>query len=99
MSDKTGNQARVRRTVHYNGRVQGVGFRYTACRVANQFDVTGYVKNLADGSVEVVAESHAGEVDGFLKDLQREMGTHIRTATSHEGSSTSEWSDFHVEYY
>jgi acylphosphatase len=40
------------RTVRFSGMVQGVGFRYTACRIAGRYDVTGYVKNLHDGSVE-----------------------------------------------
>ena len=89
----------MRRIVCYGGRVQGVGFRYTACRMANRFDVAGYVKNLVDGGVEVVAEGPAGEIDEFLKALQREMGRHIRDVTSREGFPTGEWSDFHVEYY
>jgi acylphosphatase len=99
MKDQEDNQARIRRIAHYSGFVQGVGFRYTACRVAGQFDVAGYVKNLSDGSVEVVAEGMAREVDLFLKDLHRQMARYIRTAACHEGFPTGEWLDFHVEYY
>ena len=40
----------------YEGRVQGVGFRYTTKSVANGFEVTGTVRNLTDGRVELVAE-------------------------------------------
>jgi acylphosphatase len=98
-SDKTGREGRVRRIVTYRGDVQGVGFRYTATRVAGRFDVTGCVKNLPDGSVEVVAEGPRDEVDDFLKAVQREMGRHIRDVTSQQGFPTGEWSDFHVEYY
>jgi acylphosphatase len=52
--------------VFYEGRVQGVGFRYSARRVAAGFDVAGYVRNLPDGRVELVASGDEEEVDGFL---------------------------------
>lgn len=98
-SDKSGRERNVRRIVRYSGSVQGVGFRYTATRIANRFDVTGYVKNLSDGSVEIVAEGPRGEVDDFLKAVQREMGQYIHDVTSHDGFPTGEWAEFRVEYY
>ncbi|MFM8807561.1 MAG: acylphosphatase, partial [Chthoniobacterales bacterium] len=56
--------------VFYEGRVQGVGFRYTARRVAAGFDVSGYVRNLSDGRVELLASGEPDEVDGFLASLR-----------------------------
>lgn len=51
----------------YSGRVQGVGFRYTTKQIASGFDVTGIVKNLPDGRVELVANAFdAEELDAFL---------------------------------
>ena len=63
IDDRSGRHAagrslmpRDRRRVHFSGRVQGVGFRFT-CQVARPgFDVAGYVRNLPDGRVELVAE-------------------------------------------
>ena len=66
------------RIVTYRGDVQGVGFRYTACRVSGGHDVTGYVRNRPDGSVELVAEGDQAQIDAFLGDLQARMGRHIR---------------------
>lgn len=64
--------------VFYEGRVQGVGFRYTARRVASGFDVAGYVRNLPDGRVELVASGDPDEVDGFLSALREsELAGHI----------------------
>lgn len=64
--------------VFYEGRVQGVGFRYTARRIAAGFDVAGYVRNLADGRVEIVASGDDGEVDDFLAALREsELAGHI----------------------
>ena len=67
-----------RRVVHFRGRVQGVGFRYTTVRIAGQFDVTGYVQNLPDGQVLVVAEGRPDELDSFLDRLKTEMAAYIR---------------------
>ena len=55
--------------VHYEGRVQGVGFRWTVKDLSREFDVAGTVKNLPDGRVEVVAQGD--ETDGFLDAIRR----------------------------
>jgi len=57
--------ARERFHVFYSGRVQGVGFRATAKRVAHGFDLTGIVRNLQDGRVELVAEGERIELEEF----------------------------------
>jgi acylphosphatase len=59
--------------VYYSGRVQGVGFRYTARQLAERFPVAGYVKNLPSGQVELVVEGPPAEVDGFLAAVARRM--------------------------
>jgi acylphosphatase len=52
-------------TVFFSGQVQGVGFRYTAKTVATGFEITGTVRNLPDGRVELVAEGRREELDAF----------------------------------
>jgi acylphosphatase len=59
--------------VYYSGRVQGVGFRYTVRTVAHGFEVTGTVRNLGDGRVELVAEGAKEELEGFRQAI-RESG-------------------------
>ena len=51
--------------IFYSGHVQGVGFRYNAKSVATGFEVTGNVRNLADGRVELVAEGDRDELEEF----------------------------------
>jgi acylphosphatase len=51
--------------VFYSGQVQGVGFRYTAKTVAAGFEVTGTVRNLPDGRVELIAEGQRAELEAF----------------------------------
>lgn len=62
--------------VHYEGRVQGVGFRYTVKNLAREFDVAGTVKNLPDGRVELVAQGE--ELDEFLEAIRQScLASHI----------------------
>jgi acylphosphatase len=64
--------------VRYWGTVQGVGFRMMARRVAGQFAVTGYVRNLADGNVEVVVSGEPDEIDDFLGAIASRMAGYIQ---------------------
>lgn len=57
--------------IFYSGRVQGVGFRYTTKRIATGYEVTGWVRNLPDGRVEMqVMAADADELAAFLADLE-----------------------------
>ena len=71
----------VCKRVYYSGRVQGVGFRYTAERMAAGFTVAGYVRNLPNGSVELVAEGESDQVEAFLASLGQQMASYIQRAT------------------
>ena len=57
----------VRVHIHYSGRVQGVGFRYTVKSLVPGYDVLGTIRNLPDGRVEMVAEGEQGELKEFLQ--------------------------------
>ena len=98
MTDPADENARVRRTIHYSGRVQGVGFRYTTCEVAARFDVAGYVKNLPDGRVEVVVEGPTREVDRFLDGVARTLRGYIRDIQIIESPPSGSFRDFTVAY-
>jgi acylphosphatase len=65
------------RRVLFAGRVQGVGFRYTALHLAEGFAIAGTVRNLRDGRVELAAEGEAEEVDRYLNALRRHMASYI----------------------
>jgi acylphosphatase len=65
--------ARERLRVDYSGRVQGVGFRFTAEQLARQFDIGGWVRNLDDGRVELVVEGEPAETDALLKAIAQAM--------------------------
>ena len=68
----------IRRRYLFHGRVQGVGFRYTTVSIAKRHPIVGYVKNLPDGSVELVAEGTASVLDQFLADILSEFAGYVR---------------------
>jgi acylphosphatase len=70
--------------VQYHGRVQGVGFRYTVQNLAEGYRITGYVRNLPNGDVEVVAEGSAEQVDKFLKAIAYRMTDYISSVSERE---------------
>jgi acylphosphatase len=73
---------RDRRRVVFSGRVQGVGFRFTCQSLARGFEVVGFVRNLPDGRVELVAEGESRELEAFLASIRVEMGTNIKNETT-----------------
>jgi len=87
-----------RRQVYYSGRVQGVGFRYTACSIARKFAVSGYVKNLPDGRVELVAEGKREEIRAMLSAIQAEMGRYIHDVCETPSKATGRFSSFNVRF-
>ena len=83
-----------RYVVYYSGRVQGVGFRYSVCRLSSRFEVKGFVRNLADGRVQVVAEGPSEELDRFLEAIKGEMAGYIRSRELDQQESSGEFKDF-----
>lgn len=65
--------------VFYEGRVQGVGFRWSVRHIAKGFDVTGWVRNLVDGRVELQVSGDENEVIAFLDAIKNgELASYIR---------------------
>ncbi len=86
----------IRRTSHFSGRVQGVGFRYTVKHVAKGFVVTGHVRNLPDGRVELVAEGDEQELARFVMRINEKMEGFIKQVTHLDSPSTGEFADFSI---
>ena len=93
----TTTAANRRLHVLYSGRVQGVGFRYAVKQAALGFDVTGTVRNLSDGRVELVAEGNQEELKTFQQAI-RESGLDglIAQADAHWSDATQEFRGFSI---
>ena len=87
-----------RREVYYSGRVQGVGFRYTTHSIARQFALSGYVKNLPDGRVELVVEGRSEEIRAMLRVIKSEMGRYIHDVREILSPATGGYDGFDVRF-
>ncbi len=93
----TGDMSRTRLRIYYSGRVQGVGFRYTVKTVAQGFEVTGTVRNLPDGRVELVAEGNAAELEAFRQAIRDAgMGGLIRQEEARKTEATGQFRGFEI---
>lgn len=87
-----------RRRLYYQGRVQGVGFRQTAWHLARGFEVVGYVKNLPDGRVELLAEGRPAELDRFLAAVGEKLDRYIRHSDCRTSAADGTFRDFTIEH-
>lgn len=88
----------VRLRVEFRGRVQGVGFRATSMMVVTKYSISGYVMNLRDGGVLLVAEGPRSIVSAAIQELRQRMGPNIADSTEDWTAATGEFADFRVRY-
>jgi acylphosphatase len=84
------------RHVIFHGRVQGVGFRYTARQIAGHYEVTGFVRNLPDGTVEMFVQGSPAEIDNCIADIQSEFAGHVRDTRIEPAAFSPRYTDFRV---
>jgi len=83
---------------HYSGRVQGVGFRFTAEDIARDLGVTGWVKNLRNGRVELVAEAEDDRLKEFLEKINKYFSNYIQDADIQWLPASGEFKDFGIRF-
>ena len=85
--------------VFFEGRVQGVGFRWTVRHIAKGFEIKGWIRNLVDGRVELQVAGDEHEVRAFLDAIhQSELRSHIRKTTETILSAPLEASGFTIRH-
>ena len=86
--------------VYYAGPVQGVGFRMTAEDVARELGVVGWIKNLRDGRVELVAEAEETTLQRFLETIRNgAMRNFIHDAEVSWSDASEAFHEFEIRYY
>lgn len=82
----------------FSGAVQGVGFRFTAERIARKFSVSGFVKNLPNGQVELVAEGRDESVEQFLQAVREAFSHSIQDVKVDWSPATGEFKNFGIKF-
>ena len=91
--------ANKRAHIFYSGHVQGIGFRYTAQDIAMSMGLAGWVKNLGDGRVEIVAEGNEKDIKEFLdKVLKSQLGSYIANVELSWEKSAGEFDSFDIVF-
>ncbi len=83
--------------IYYSGRVQGIGFRYTIQDIAKFHQVLGWVKNLDDARVEVVAEATEDALNKFLQQVNQHFLQYIRDVSLEWLPASGEFRDFRIK--
>ena len=84
--------------IYYSGAVQGIGFRFTAENIAGRLGVSGWVKNLHDGRVEILAEGEEESLKGLLEELSSCFSRYIRQADTQWNEPANRFKDFRIEF-
>jgi len=86
------------RHVVFIGRVQGVGFRYTAHRIAHRHQLTGFVRNLPDGTVEMFAQGPAQDIVDCIQDIKEYFSDYLRETRIQEIPNDPKYKDFRISF-
>ena len=82
----------------FSGRVQGVGFRFTALNIANRYHLTGYVRNLPNDAVEMLAQGPADTIDNCVRDIQDSFAGCIRQIEVEPVTPDASITDFKITF-
>jgi acylphosphatase len=82
----------------FTGQVQGVGFRFTAFNIANRYQLTGFVRNLPEGSVEMLAQGSAEAVDDCIRDVEEEFSRYVIETKIEEIPPNPQYKDFKITF-
>lgn len=81
---------------HFSGHVQGVGFRYSAAQLAKGYEVTGFVKNLVDGRVQLEIEGEEVECRQMVASIEDELDAYVRKTEVSDGSRSKSFNTFRI---
>ncbi len=88
----------IAKHIIFFGRVQGVGFRFTAQRIAGRYNLTGFARNLPDGTVEMLAQGRSDEINGCICDIQESFAGYIRDTKIEEVPLNTAYKDFKITF-
>ena len=88
----------IARHIIFIGRVQGVGFRFTALRIANRYNLTGWVRNTFDGSVEMIVQCDSESIQDCIRNIQDSFAGYIRETKIEDTAIDPELKEFKITF-
>jgi len=88
----------VAKHITFSGDVQGVGFRFTALHVATQHHLAGYVRNLPNETVDMVAQGSGEDIDACIRDIQKSFADYIRETQIKDVPFDPKYKDFKITF-
>ena len=88
----------IAKSIIFIGRVQGVGFRFTARRAANRRQLTGFVCNLPNGTVEMLAQGRSEDIDDCIQDLKEYFAGYLKETRIEEIPPDPKHTDFKITF-
>jgi len=88
----------VAKHIIFTGRVQGVGFRFTAHRIARRHGLTGFVRNLSDGSVEMLAQGDPAGIEACMAEIEAALPGHIRETNIEDVPPDPKLTEFRIAF-
>ena len=82
----------------FTGQVQGIGFRFTALDIANRYKLTGLVRNLPDGTVEMVTQGPSDNIADCIRDIKEAFEGYIRETKTEEIPQDPKYTDFKITF-
>lgn len=89
---------KIAEKITFIGRVQGVGFRFTAFNIAKRNLITGHVRNLPDGSVEMVAQGYSQDIEDCINDLKDTFQAYIQKIVQDDIPFNPDLNDFKIAF-
>ena len=88
----------IAKRIIFTGRVQGVGFRFTARRAASRRQLTGFVRNVPDGTVEMLAQGRSEDIDDCIQDLKEYFAGYLKETRIEEIPPDPRYTDFKITF-
>ncbi len=88
----------IAKHIFFTGRVQGVGFRFTARRAANRRQLTGFVRNVPNGSVEMLAQGRPEDIDDCIQDIKEYFAGYLKETKTEEIPLDTRYEEFRITF-
>lgn len=90
--------SQIAKHIIFSGRVQGVGFRYTTQRAASRYELTGFVRNLSNGTVEALLQGTKANIQACLNEIKDNFGGFLRDMQTNDHPVNPQYHDFRITY-